>query len=139
LEDLEDSKEVCVDTDILIDFLKKKTPGSLAYKKWKHKGLVAITSVSAFELLQGAREADYGKERYEEAMNLIEQQDEVIPFDKNAADVASQIASDLRRDGKEIEIRDLFIASICLARKVPLLTRNKDHYERIRSLKLLKV
>jgi predicted nucleic acid-binding protein len=133
---LESAKEICVDTDILIDFLKKKDPGSAAYRNWRRKVSVLITSITAFELLQGASRTDYGQERYEEANSLIDQQQGILPFDKLAASVASQINSELRRDGKSIEIRDLFNASICVARKVPMLTRKRDHYERIRDLKL---
>lgn len=137
MEDLENIKEICVDTDIIIDFLKKKAPGSLAYKKWKQKTHVLITSITVFELLQSARQSDYGQERYEEAKNLIQQQNGIAAFEVDAADMASKIASDLRRSGKGIEIRDIVNASICMSRGLPLLTRNKDHYQRVSGLKLL--
>jgi len=81
LEKLEDgAKEICVDTDVLIDFLKEKNLGADAYEVWRNRSLVSITSITAFELLLGARHPNMGARRYEEAKNLIEQQNQVFPF-----------------------------------------------------------
>lgn len=137
MEKLEDTKEICVDTDVLIDFMKRKDPGSRAYERWRNKAAVGITSITAFELLIGARQPNLNQKRYEEAKSLIEQQQYVFPFDQKSADKASEIGADLIQKGKGIEIRNLFNASICLARGMPLLTRNKDHYQRVSGLKLL--
>ncbi len=137
MEKLEGSKEISVDTEILIDFLKKKDPGSQAYEQWMNRGRVAITSITAFELLFGARYSDRKEKRYGEARSLVEQQQRVLPFDKSAADKASEIGAELRRVGKEIELRDLFNASICVNHNLPILTRNKAHYERVTGLELL--
>ena len=139
MEELEDAKEICVDTDVLIDFMKRKEPGSRVYEEWRNKASVGITTITVFELLLAARHPNVKEKRYEEARSLIEQQSRVYPFDRSAADKASEIVAELRRLGKEIEIRDLFNASICVNQSIPLLTRNKDHYQRIKSLKLLEV
>ncbi|HZW57534.1 MAG TPA: type II toxin-antitoxin system VapC family toxin [Nitrososphaerales archaeon] len=143
--ELEDSvrekeeKEICVDTDILIDFLKGKGPGLPAYKRWRNESSVAITSVTAFELLVGARGSGQREKRYEEARSLIEQQGNVLPFDKSSAEKASEIGAELRQHGKGIEIRDLFNAAICISQGIPLLTKNKEHYQRVTGLKLVPV
>jgi predicted nucleic acid-binding protein len=102
------------------------------------RGSVAITSITAFELLFGARHSDKRQKRYEEARSLIEQQ-RVLSFDKSAANKASEIVAELRRLGEEIEIRDLFNASICVSHNLPMLTRNKAHYERVTGLDLIRV
>ena len=139
MEELEDTKGICVDTDVLIDFLKKKEPGSRAYEQWRNRGTIAITAITAFELLFGARHSDKRQKRYEEARSLIEQQHCVLPFDKSAANKASEIGTGLRRLGKGIDIRDLFNASICVSQNIPMLTRNRDHYERVAGLELLEI
>jgi tRNA(fMet)-specific endonuclease VapC len=140
LEKLEDSKEICVDTDILIDFLKGKNPGSLSYERWRSTASIGVTSITAFELLMGARGTKSSSpKRYEEAKSFIEAQKHVFPFDQESADKASEIGAELILKGRGIEIRDLFNASICIVRGLPLLTRNKDHYQRVSSLKLLDV
>lgn len=143
--ELEDStrekeKEICVDTDVLIDFLRGKGPGSLAYKQWRNEASsVVITAVTAFELLMGARGSEQSEKRYEEARSLIEQQGNVLPFDKSSAEMASEIGAELRKQGKGIEIRDLFNSSICVNLGIPLLTKNREHYQRVTGLKLIPV
>lgn len=137
MEKLEDAKEVCIDTDVLIDFLKKKEPGSGAYELWRNKASVGITSVTAFELLLGARQPNVREKRLEEAKSLIEQQEFILPFDETSANKASEIGAELMRAGKVIEIRDLFIGSMCIGRGIPLLTRNKEHFQRISNLRLI--
>ena len=139
MDELEGTKGICVDTDVLIDFLKKKEPCSRAYEQWRHRGTIAITAITAFELLFGARRSDKRQKRYEEARSLIEQQQRVLPFDKSAANKASEIGADLKRVGKGIEIRDLFNSSICVSQNIPMLTRNRDHYERVAELELLEI
>ena len=139
MEEMEDSKEICVDTDILIDFMKKRDPGSRAYERWRNKSAVGTSSITAFELLIGARQPNLSTRRYDEAKSLIERQQFILPFDLESAEMASEVGAELRQKGEGIEIRDLFIASICLAKKIPLLTRNRSHYERVSKLKLLEV
>lgn len=139
LETAAEEKEICVDTEILIDYLKRKEPGSSAYKRWRSKASIAITSITAYELLVGARGSLQKENRYEEAKSLIEQQDRVLSFDKKSAEKASELGAELRRNGKGLEIRDLFNASICITEVIPLLTRNKNHYSRVTGLKLLDV
>jgi len=139
LEKLENHKEICIDTDVLVDFLKKKEPSSSAYEHWRKKASVVVTSITAFELLFGSRLSSLReRRRHDEASSLVEQHS-VLPFDKSAAEKASEIGAELRRTGKEIEIRDLFNASICLSQGIPMLTRNKVHYQRIAGLAMLDI
>lgn len=139
MEGLEDLKEICVDTDVLIDFLRNKDPGSQAYEDWRKRATVGITAVSAFELLQGARQSVNREKRLEEARSLIQQQQFVLPLDASSAGKASEISAELMSSGKVIEIRDLFNAAICVSKMIPLLTRNKRHYQRVPNLKLIDV
>ena len=46
--------------------------------------------------------------------------------------------SELRREQKQIEIRDLFIGAICIENNAPLITRNVSHFERMKNLKNVK-
>lgn len=139
MEGLEDLKEICVDTDVLIDFLRNKDPGSRTFEDWRNRATVGITAVSAFELLERARQSVNRERRLEEVHSLIQQQQFVLPLDASSADKASEISAELRSSGKVIEIRDLFNASICVSKMIPLLTRNKRHYERVPNLKLIDV
>ncbi len=138
-EKLENHKKICIDTDVLIDFLKKKEPSSSTYEHWRNKAAVVVTSITAFELLFGSMLANLReRRRYDEALSLVEQHS-VLPFDKFAAEKASEIGAELRRTGKVIEIRDLFNASICVSQGIPILTRNKGRYQRVAGLALLDI
>lgn len=141
MERLEDkTTPICVDTDILVDFLRKKEPDSSSYKRMCGQGkATCITSITAFELLFGSKLLHNAEKRSEEALSLIEQQQSVIPFDQVSAEEAATIGAELRRLGKEVEIRDLFNASICVAHKTSLATRNKSHYQRVARLELVGV
>ena len=55
----------------------------------------------------------------------------VIPFDENTVDVAVQINKVLKRNRKQIDIADLFIASTVMVHKMPFATLNKKHFNRI--------
>jgi len=81
----------------------------------------------------GAYLSSRKEQRIAEAESLVEQHP-VLPFDKAAAARASQIRSELRSKGAEIEIRDLFNGAICTTRRMSILTSNKAHYERIPDL-----
>jgi tRNA(fMet)-specific endonuclease VapC len=62
---------------------------------------------------------------------------EVLPFDKESANVAVQINNTLKRKRKQIDIADLFIAATAISNKLPLATLNSKHFERIDSLILI--
>ena len=53
----------------------------------------------------------------------------VLPFDQMAADAAGRIATERRRAGRTVEIRDLQIAGIVHVRKATLATGNTRHFE----------
>lgn len=137
MEKLEIPKEICVDTDVLIDYLKGKDPGSRTYKEWRRKASVGITAITAFELLLGSKRPGMKEQRQVEIKSLIAQQSFTLPFDISSAEKASEIESQLSRIGMRIDMRDLFIASICSGRDTPLLTRNKEHFSRVQGLRLL--
>ncbi len=54
--------------------------------------------------------------------------DRIANFDAIAAAQAAQIDSDLKKAGRPVEIRDLFIAGIALSRGATLVTANARHF-----------
>jgi len=138
LEKLETAKEkgICVDTDILVDFLRRREPGFSIYNKHKSSSYTMISSVTAFELLFGGYLSTKRDERLSEVNSMLEQH-VILSFDSSSANQAASIAADIQTSGKSIEIRDLFNAGICISADIPVLTRNKSHYERVKGLKLI--
>ena len=63
-------------------------------------------------------------------------EDRVLSFDALAAQFAGHIAAQHRRSGRTVDMRDVQIAGIALARKATLATRNLRHFDGL-GLKLL--
>lgn len=127
-------EDVCVDTDILVDYLRKREPGFSIFNKRRFNA--AISTVTVFELLFGANLSSRKEERILELRSLFEQHP-ILPFDEASAEHASEVGAELRVKGESIEIRDLFNASICLRQNLAILTRNKNHYARVPGLKVI--
>jgi len=135
LAQLETVSRIIVDTDVLVDYLRGRQPGESLYSKWRKKAKVLLTSIVAFELLLGAKLSSKREERLSEVQSLLDQH-EISSFDADAAHVASDIGTELRKKGQTMEVRDLLNASICVAKHLPVLTKNKSHYERVPALRI---
>jgi len=133
---MEALKALCVDTDVIVDYLRGREPGRSAFTKWRRKAEVYITSITAFELLLGASLSSKRERRIIEVESLLDQHS-ILNFTSESARKAAEKGAELRAEGIPVEIRDLFNASICLTRKIPILTKNKTHYERIKDLTVL--
>ena len=53
-------------------------------------------------------------------------------MDKKEGLLAARILKELQRTGREIEFRDIMIASICITNNIPLLTKNLKHFNRLK-------
>jgi tRNA(fMet)-specific endonuclease VapC len=136
MENVETLKTICVDTDVIVDYLRGREPGSSSYINWRKKADTLITCITAFELLLGANLSTKHEKRIIEVESLLDQHG-VLNFTRDSAKKAAEKGAELRAKGLPIEIRDLFNASICLLEKIPLLTRNKAHYERVKELTVI--
>jgi len=136
MENVETIRALCVDTDVIIDYLRGREPGKSTFASWRKKAEVLITSITAFELLLGANLSSKREERIIEVESLLNQHG-ILAFDRDGANESAKKGAELRIKGAMMEIRDLLNASICLSRKIPILTKEQAHYERITELRLL--
>ena len=120
-----------VDTSIFIDYLRSKNKKKTELYKIPDNKRLYISSVTLFELLMGA--TNDGKK---EDVRLLTEDTIVLPFDNTVSIRASEIYHDLRKSNKMIEFRDIFIAATCLVYKLPIITTNKTHFQRISGLKI---
>ena len=119
---------ICLDSDMLIYYLRKKDKGVKVRELIEQGKKVCTTSINAFELQTGTE----GTEVIEKFLLTIP----IIDFDKSAAHVAATVYKKLKSNGNLIESRDLFIGAICIANNFILLTNNHRHFERVPNLKL---
>ncbi len=124
----------CLDSDILIDFLRGKTEALKKMKDLENESF-STTTINVFELLYGAKISQQAKKNVEEVKKLVKNFN-IFPFDLVASEEASSILQQLKDKGESIEIRDVFIAGICKSKGIDLVTKNVRHFDKISGLKL---
>lgn len=122
---------IVADTDVLIDFLRGAQPMADRIAIELGTGSFATTVVSAFELRSGAR-----SDRQRQAVGDLLAALRVLPLGSAEAETAAAIRLDLEARGEGIGMGDYLIAGICVSRRAILLTRNRQHFERIGELSL---
>lgn len=125
---------IVADTDALIDFLRGREPLADRVDRELSTGALATTAVTAFELRSGAR-----SEQESEVVDTLLGALQLLPLDAAAASRAAEVRRGLEADGQPIGMADCLIAGVCLARSAILLTRNRDHFERVPDLALARV
>src|SRR3989344_5305550 len=62
----------------------------------------------------------------------------VFPFDNGCGEKSAKILARLKKEGKLIEQNDCFIAAIVLNKGIDgIITRNKEHFSKIKGLKII--
>ncbi len=127
-----DDTRLCLDTSLLIDYLKGREPAASAVEKAVKECTCYVTSITVYELLFGVARAR--KEIGEQALLGVMI---VLPLSDAAARRAANLHADLISRNQDIGIKDVLIAAICLEEKLPLLTANDRHFSRISNLKII--
>lgn len=122
----------CVDTDICIDFLRKKEPGFTSLVKVIERFRPCITAITAFELHLG-----HIKMKRKDSIDDFISQFTILPFDLKSSKTSALIQASLDKDGRGIGIPDTLIAGVCIANNVPLRTLNTKHFSRVDGLNLI--
>jgi predicted nucleic acid-binding protein len=119
------------DSDVLIDFLRDRSPWAGRIELEIKTGHLATTAVNSFELLSGAKSvAD--QEKVSHLLAALT----VLVLTPEASERAAEIRRELESQGRGIGIADYLIAGVCLANDGVLLTRKQDHFGRVSGLKL---
>lgn len=122
---------IIADSDVLIDFLRGKEPMASRIENELKQGL-ATTAISAFELWAGSIDSARKARAIEDLFGAMQ----IIPLDAEDARQAAEIKRDLDRRGKPIGMADCLIAGVCIRHKAALLTRDREHFSRVRQLSL---
>ena len=111
---------VCLDTNILIEFLRGNKKIIKLIKEYSLSEEVCSTTITEYEL-----------RKYHGIMNEVPELSilesiTLYPFDRAAARRASEIFEALKEKGKMINENDILIAAIALAKNEILLTGDRD-------------
>ncbi|MFQ5614407.1 MAG: type II toxin-antitoxin system VapC family toxin [Anaerolineae bacterium] len=95
-----------------------------------------VTAITVSELVYGAHKSDR-PEHHLAQVDLLLEGATALPFDTEAARRCGEMKDALRRAGTPLSEPDLQIASIALARALPLATHNQRHFARVPGLQLV--
>jgi predicted nucleic acid-binding protein len=123
---------ILADTDVLIDALRGREPSRTRIAEGLKAGTLATTAITAFELRSGVRTTKQEGE-IEDLLAPLS----ILAFDEDAARAAATARRELEGRGETIGMGDYLIAGVCLSRAMPLLTRNRHHFDRIPGLLLV--
>lgn len=125
---------ILLDSDVLIDYLRGVEPVRAALQKLFPTGRLRRTVISQFELLAGSRQAAQ-KQAVTDLLALLK----ILDLDQESAALAANLKRELAIAGNNIGMADCLIAGIALTHRVPLLTRNRRHFERVPKLQLFEL
>jgi predicted nucleic acid-binding protein len=126
--------QIVVDTDIIVDYLRKVDPQASVFKRLFLEDQVLFTSISAYELRVGSEQT-----KRQANLKLLFQPRNTLPLDLASAIEAGKILTELRAKGEEISPGDILISGICLSNNLPVLTRNEGHFKRVPKLKVMTI
>jgi tRNA(fMet)-specific endonuclease VapC len=123
-----------LDTDIFSEITKAANPTvvrhAAAYRKaFSH---YTISAVTLMEIIRGYQK----KQAFRQLQNFLSAtaSEEVIPFERPAAELAGRIAGELERIGQSIGLADPMIAAIAIGQGLELVTGNTAHFQRVQQL-----
>ncbi|SRR3989344_3306848 len=125
---------VCLDSDVLINFLRKDVKTIRLFENLKLRNeTLSITSINSFELIKGIPKSSHmNQAQVFKFLNNFK----VYDFNFNSSKKAASIFNDLKSRGEMIELPDIMIASIVMANNERLISENTSHFERINELKV---
>jgi predicted nucleic acid-binding protein len=125
-----------LDTSVLSEFmLRSPNPKIVGWLDRQSRSSLWITAVTIFEIRSGLQIIPSGKRR--DLLNhrfdvvLARMNEQVIPFDADAAQQAASLMASRKIQGRPRDLRDTMIAGIVLARRATLATRNIAHFDDI--------
>jgi len=125
---------IVLDTNVLSAVMQREAePALVAWLDEHPAESIWTTAITVFEVRYGIDLLAHGRKRrrLDEAFSAALADDlggRVLSFDEVAARTAGLIAAREQQAGRSIEIRDVEIAGIVVARKATLATRNTRHF-----------
>ena len=129
---MKDENLALIDTDILIEILRKKEPAYLrAINYLKKYGEFNISCLVYYECLRGLKTINAPKKLL--AFNKLMEITNIIFLDKEIFDKASEIYAFLKSKGELKGEFDILIGTTALVKDLSLVTNNERHYEPLKN------
>jgi tRNA(fMet)-specific endonuclease VapC len=120
-----------LDTDIFSE-ITKGIDQTVAAHAAAYRQAFPCYTISAVSLMEATRGLQQ-KQAFQQLQNLLAAvaHEEVLPFDRAAAELAGRIGGELVRVGRPIGLADTMIAAIALHHGLELVTGNTGHFQRV--------
>ena len=126
----------CLDTDFLIALIGGRPEAVKRAQEMDAEGMRKTTTpVNAFEVHLGAHLSKQKEKNLELVRDLLYSL-EVLDFDEKSCDMAGGIAATLKKLDNPIGARDSMIAGMVQRFDQTLITRNTEHFSRVKGLKI---
>ena len=126
-----------LDSTILIDFLRGEENSVKFINNSKDKSFFT-SEINIFELITGVYLQKTNKKEHLDKITTLISKVNVLPLEREGSIKAGEIAGNLMREGKKIEETDCLIAGIALSNRLTkIVTRNKEHFNRIQDIKVI--
>ena len=123
---------IMIDTSILLDYYRKTDKENSVWIRLIREGFrFAISSVTKYELYSGATSLQVSF--WDDVLKSLE----VISLDEASVDIAVEINAVLKKNRKQIDLADLFIAATAVSNGLPIATLNKKHFERVDKIEII--
>ncbi|NMG83027.1 MAG: PIN domain-containing protein [Methanosarcinales archaeon] len=129
-----DTRRICVDSNVVIDYLRGKTRFQDVLPSAIEKYACCIAPISAYELYYGGYYS--GRlNKVEDVLDLFE----ILDCPSASIRKSAEIHAKLSMTGNSLDVKDVLVAGTCIYFNLPLLTRNIKHFSRIKELSLVDV
>ena len=124
---------ICLDSSIFINHFREKDKLHTFFAKlgYKYSGCV-ISVVAEFEVLIGVSRIE--DEIYWESVFL---DCSIIPFSSEINMIALTASKTLRKNGQQLEFKDLIIGATAIQQNLPLATLNEKHFDKLDKLTIV--
>ena len=120
-----------LDTNIIVDLLRKK--GSISQFILEKGAWLSI--ISQAELVYGSCKSANPNKSLEITRNLLSEMDiEILNLNEDIIDEYGRLKAKLEMKGERLDDFDLLIAASAISEKLTLVTRNINHFERVKNL-----
>lgn len=127
---------ICLDSDILINFLRNEEHAVNWIRENEDKNTLATTIINIFELFAGAYRARDSEKKLAAVQELASNL-KILPFSFESAEEAGKQDAELEKSGEALDKRDLFIGIIALKEGFAIKTGNSRHFSRIKGLRVI--
>src|SRR3989338_1648721 len=127
----------CLDTDVMIDFLRGKPDAVKAMKGFSVDG-VSTTCLNVCELYNGAFLSGAPEAEVARVANFLRNVN-VLGLDEKAARIYGNIFARLKTQGMLKQEFDMLIAAICISHGQAFVTRNSKDFSAMPGIELEKI